>query len=397
MVTTQDVHPLRWRNSFPDAELYVAEISKEIGTHPSLDCSAHLSNITYDRYYDLLAKMPLEKRPKFRRTGAHAIAQSFAAARFFRTGQNAYEVTAELAKQLAGADLHSLIASDLKYPTRYFWLSLSQIGEPESFPWETNLIDGVYIDAFLKDMVHLMFTSRRRLAQGTEWPNNVEAIFELILPRPLGPGVTFREYLDYSVENGFVRLDEGRFGLAKKNIGRPRLSPDSDEVRERKQIQYSKDGHRYVALIGDYKNDIQEGEWNRQAFPIVERALAKVAAFLVFMSRPPTERSQIGVFPSDAPSELLEALTSATSSGKRQRAAEELQRIGFKRINIIGVSPTKRRYDRFADARRTSAQTATGPKKVREDGTGVRLAQSSITTYPSSMAMPRGCALRLPH
>jgi hypothetical protein len=339
MTTTDDVHALRWRKTFPDAELYLAEIAKERRSHPSLECSARLSNVTYDRYYDLISKTPVERHPKFKRTAAHAIAQSFAAARFFLTGQNSYEVTAELGSQLEGADLSDVIASDLKFPSSYFWLSLSHIGQPESFPGEPNVIDGVYVDAILKDMIFLTFTSRRiHLEDGAEWPANVDALFEVLLPLPIISGVTFRECLDYAVKEGFVRLDATRLSIKEDNIGRPRISRDSDEVRERKQIRLSEDGTRYVALVGDYRNDLQEAEWNRQALTIVERALAKVAAFFVHMSMPPSERSEVTAFPSDAPAELLEALTSGTSSGKKQRAAEELQRNGFRRINVIGLS-----------------------------------------------------------
>lgn len=339
MTTTDDVHPMRWRKNFPDAEIYLAELVKERRPHPSLDLSVRLANVTYDHYYDVLSKIPLERHPKFKRTAAHAISQSYAAARFFLTGQISYEVTSELGDQLANADLNEVMASDLRFPSRYFWLSLSRIGQAESFPGDANEIDGVYVDAFLKDMVMLTFTSRRTgLDEGAAWPANVEALFELILPMPLVPGVTFRECLDFAIQEGLVRLDEKRFALNNDIAGLPRVSRDIDEVRERKQIRYSKDGTRYVALVGDYRNDIQEAEWNRQAFPIIERALAKVAAFLVHMSMPPSERSQAAVFPSDAPTALLEALTSGTSSGKKQRAAEELQRNGFRRINVIGLS-----------------------------------------------------------
>jgi hypothetical protein len=56
------------------------------------------------------------------------------------------------------------------------------------------------------------------------------------------------------------------------------------------------------------------------------------------MSMPPSERSTVQVFPSDSPPDLLNALIAGTSSGKRQRAAEELQRKGFRRINVIGLT-----------------------------------------------------------
>nr|WP_250807389.1 hypothetical protein [Neorhizobium tomejilense] len=340
MLTTEDIHPLRWLRNFPDAGLYLAELSKERNQFPSLDLSVRLSNSTYDRYYDLLSRMPVENRPKFRRTPDHSITQSLSAARFFLTGQISYVVTEELGEQLAGADLSDLSAFNLRYPSRCFWLSLSRIGQAESFPGEPNVVDGAYVDASVKGMLSLTFTSRRlHLDEGTLWPMNAEALFGIILPEALASDVTFRECLDGSIEYGYVRLDEERFGVKNGTTNLPLVSHDSDEVRERKQIQYSKEGTRYAALVGDYRSDIQEAEWNRRCLPIVERALAKVAAFLVHMSLPPSERSQFSVFPSDAPAELLEALKSGTSSGRKQRAMEELHRSGFGPFSLIGLKP----------------------------------------------------------
>jgi hypothetical protein len=330
------IHPFRWREQVPFAERFIELLAKEGVPHPSLFTVKDLTNTALDHYYAVIESLPREKHPRLKNTGAQAAGLGVAAANFFLSGQNAFLVTPELGEQLSGQSLAEFRMADLRYPYRFFWLSLESMGFDMGFPGEPNVIDGAYIDSTINDVVLITFTSRRTQCSEFTWPLNAEPSLELFLFSDGSPNQTLRDCFHYTVENNHLKVDRRKISNQKFDVDLPRLASDPSEVRERAELTLGSDGP-YVKVATSKARQIEEIRWNNAALPVVEKALAYVGSFLSFMALKPEMRREERISPTDV---ISSSNLSEAPSGRGPSVALTTQsatgRDGFRPVHVIG-------------------------------------------------------------
>lgn len=331
---TEEIHPLRWRKITPNSDSHIGIARRAGGNLRNRQMVELITEFAQRDYQVALEDIPTSARPSFHRAGKKASELAIFASRFFALGQNMFEISPDLGHSLGASDLGDIRFNDLKFPYKFFWLSLRNLGLDERLDGEPNIIDGVYVDTSVSEVATLIFTTKRLGVSHDRalWPCNVEDHF-LIGLRKLPGNPTFKEVLDDSISVNFTKL---KVGADQRTFDRPGYTYtgiDSDGNRE--YIEHA--SGRTVVDVG-MRNERQQVERNINSMPAVERALRKAANVLAYLSMAPAERSQVERYPDDAPQELIDQSSRGLSSGARQRAAMELQNQGFSKISIIGLS-----------------------------------------------------------
>lgn len=331
---TEEIHPLRWRKITPNSELYIDIVRRAGGSLRNRGMVDWVVENAQRDYHEAVQELSPTERPSFHRAGKKASELAIMAARFFALGQNMFEVSPDLGPSLGSSDLGDIRFNDLKFPYKFFWLSLRNLGPDEGLDGEPNNIDCVYVDNTVSEVTSLIFTTRRLgvFHDRDLWPGNIEDHFLMGL-RKLPGNPTFKEVLDDSIAANFTKLQAGPDQRTFDRPGYTYMGIDDDGNRE--YLEHT--SGRTVVDVG-MRNELQQVERNIKSMPAVERALRKAANVLAYLSIAPSERSQTDRYPDDAPQELIEQSSKGLSSGARQRAALELQNQGFSKISVIGLS-----------------------------------------------------------
>ncbi len=346
MVTRSQIHPLRWADMTPAATYYQDFVKGSKDGTLSQSAVNSSMGFTQNMCNSRIDHQP-EREPK---PGIRVFSQQAAlalyAARFYTMGKNTIEMSPELLEALDHTTLGDVKISDIKFPHRYFWVSLNNPG-CGGIPGSPNVIDGAYVDATLVDKaqtLQIVLTTRRSdldPASDSEWPFETEPYFYVPCKLEVGDTRTFEEILDQAVYEGEIKLSE-EFA---KDLSLPGSVNDAAvdgadivEIDGREITLRWKDTTRLTKVIDvTRENDLAEIERNRQAMPSVRRALSLVVNLLAYMSLDPAEIDTEFRWREDAPPELLDQIKNGRSSGTRQRAEEELVRREFNRIKVVGL------------------------------------------------------------
>jgi hypothetical protein len=176
----------------------------------------------------------------------------------------------------------------------------------------------------------------------------------------VSPDPTFRECLDVSISRDLIRLKRSR--LASIKYPKLPLLPGSSEGREYSELVVVR-GSNYERTVASKAADLQEINWNREALPAGERALAKVGSFLAYMSLAPEERSEVPEMPT-----------------RQERPADDVQesdssappwvRPGIRKITVVGFSPAalRRRVEQHESGELSYSHTRRGHFKSQPYG-----------------------------
>jgi hypothetical protein len=348
MVIRSQIHPLRWADMTPGADYY-RDMMK--GSKDGLISSSTVNSslgFAQNMCNSRIARYP-EREPKpgmrvFSQEGTLALY----AARFYTMGKNTIEMSPDLLEALDHTTLGDVKISDIKFPHKYFWVSLHNAG-CGGIPGSPNQIDGAYVDATLIEkarVLQIVLTTRRSDLDPTsdsDWPFEVEPYFYVPCQLEVGDTRTFEEILDQAVREGEIKLSE-EFA---KDLPMPAKDAAVDgadilEINGQEMTVRWKDTPRLTKFVDRTReNDLAEIERNRQAMPNVRRALSLVVNLLAYMSLDPSEIQTDLRWREDAPPELLDQAKNGRSSGARQRAEEELARREFNRIKVVGLKPVQ--------------------------------------------------------
>ncbi|MNU42837.1 hypothetical protein D3C71_316050 [compost metagenome] len=346
MVVRSQIHPLRWADMIPGSFYYrdMMKGSKDglissSTMNSALSFAQNMCNSRIDRYPDR------EPKPNIRAFSQEA-ALALYASRFYTMGKNTIEMSPELVDALDHTTLGDVKISDIKFPHKYFWVSLNNAA-CGGIPGSPNTIDGAYVDATLIEKartLQIVLTTRRSDLDpdsDSEWPFKTEPYFYVPCKLEAGDTRTFEAILDQSIREGEIKLSE-EFA---KDLPMPASADDAGidgadvvDVNGREMTIRWKNTPRLTTIVDRTReNDMAEIERNRQAMPSIRRALALVVNLLAYMSLEPDEIQTELRWREDAPAELLDQIKNGRSSGARQRAEEELVRREFNRIKVVGL------------------------------------------------------------
>jgi hypothetical protein len=346
MVVRSEIHPLRWAKTVPGAG---AQIRLMRGSKEGVVNSAIFQqsmNLTVQEFNNAISMLPYSEHPADPRLASKEASLSMYAARFFTMGKSVIEMSPELVDELDHTTLGDVRVGDIKFPHRFFWMSLNNAG-CGGLPGSDNRIDGAYVDSTLIDkngVLQIVLTTRRAdfdPESSDAWPARTESYFYVPCKFGVDDQRTFEEVLDQSISEGEIKL---RAEFAK-DMPMPGPSDSAEledveivEVNGREMKVRWKDVPRLTTIVDTTRaNDLREIERNQRAMPDVRRALSLVVNLLAYMSLPPDDIETQYQWASDAPPELIEQSKNGTSSGKRQWASEQLANLDFNRIKIVGL------------------------------------------------------------
>jgi hypothetical protein len=296
-------------------------------------------------FNDALMMLPMSQRPTDRRVASKEASLAMYAARFHTMGRSTVEMSSELAQALDHTRLGDVRVGDIRFPHRYFWMSLNNV-DCGGLPGSENRIDGAYVDSTMVGMngpLQIVLTTRLEESDpffDSEWPRRTEPYFYVPCQFQKDDTRTFQEVLDKAISEGEIKMSE-EFA---KDLSLPKsaeIERDDDfdlvEVDGREIKLRWKDTPRLTTLVDTTRqNDLIEIERNRLAMPNVRRALSLVVNLLAYMSLSPDEIETASEWTGDAPVELIDQAKNGRSSGKRQWAEQQLAN-RYTRIKVVGL------------------------------------------------------------
>ncbi len=327
MISSNDFHPMRYQRNRPFAHNAFQAWDRLVGRkcHPTLDAVNAIQGLIVGAFN---TKSPAQRASAVRSiggdlTGLVTREASFAChvARYRAYGRNIFRVAPSLVDLLKRTDLQGVRFSDLKFPYQSFYIAFGN-GFDGILPGHPNFIDGAYITAS-DDSLQIVITSRRTdiKANSSSWPFDCDRYFFLGLDFSDDQGQTLQEALDRSVADGSIPLEP-----------RPLDDVSYDALAEAVGIEASRlvDRRPQTAQI--------DSAFARGGYSVASRALALIANTLCWLAMRGREESEERlIWPDDAPSELVDMLSSPRPA-LRQNSRSELTKRGFSQIALCDLA-----------------------------------------------------------
>ena len=331
MIVSEEIHPLRWRNTRPFANKSIQFMQGELrGNHIVASTIQKKMNWLIPHFNDAIMRLPRSMRPD-QRVLQKELNVSLYATRFFNLGRNIFTISPGLAEALSNTDLEGVRIGDIKYPQPFFYVSLHGLC-CGSLPGSPNEIDGAYVDATIPEIVQIAVTSRRldcSPKSSRTWPLNRDAYFYFTSEAKDGDNPTFAQLFERAVLKGDIKVDTIS-ELPQSNELIEDSSTVFDEDRNDPRVVQWRDVSRH--------NDRVEAVENGRALDSIMKALSMVVNALAWLSAEPDDADVTSAWPADAPAGLVQAVSRSDRRSDSKKADQELRRRGFARIRILGAS-----------------------------------------------------------
>ncbi|MBL0931801.1 MAG: hypothetical protein IBJ15_17010 [Alphaproteobacteria bacterium] len=245
--------------------------------------------------------------------------------RFTAHGRNIFAASQGLIDAFEGTDLDGVTADDIRLPFGAFYVSFAD-GFDGALPGKPNRIDGAYVAESGGTKLEIVLTSRRtdvRSGDARSWPASRD--------------IYYYAPLDISdKEKTFDRIIEAAVAAGDIKAHTTNTSPDEQYVET--------DTPGLVLRDVSARTERAAAVYMRTGLPVFRRALAVIVNCICYLNTPRDHDAEASVvYPADAPPELAQKALARQGTAS-DRAATELLKLGYSRIDVLGgrISPSPR-------------------------------------------------------
>jgi len=320
---SSQIHPMRYLRTRPFARVVIQQYVRQCGR--GLASSATMQDIC-DTIVSTFNDLPFEKRVDLSAmTFSQETSLAMHVGRFTANGRNIFVASQGIIDAFEGTDLDGVRAGDIQLPFGAFYVSFGD-GFDGALPGKPNHIDGAYVAESGGTKLEIVLTSRRtdvRNGDSRSWPASRDMYY-------YAP-------LDISdKERTFDRIIETAVDAGDIKTSTTNAQPDVQNVETgRRGLELRDVSARTERAAADYM---------KTGLPVFRRALAVIVNCICYLNSTRDYDGEASVvYPADAPPDLA-AKALARQGTASDRAATELIKLGFSRIDVLGgnISPSPR-------------------------------------------------------